>query len=119
MSIAVEKPVHKRYRKYGETAHLLEPVYQDTRQNGQQRAVRVALLLIAQPTGGAAPSQTLLQQAGLIEEAALDSPSFVRDTLMTWYVTCITAHEHTHHSARAVLWSSSRKHQSMLCWWAC
>ena len=84
MSIAVEKPVHKRYRKYGETAHLLEPVYQDTRQNGQQRAVRVALLLIAQPTGGAAPSQTLLQQAGLIEEAALDSPSFVRETLMTW-----------------------------------
>ncbi len=86
MSIAVEKPIHKRYRKYGETAHLLEPVFQDTRQNGQQRAVRVALLLIAQPTDGSPPSQTLLRQAALIEEAALDSPKFVRDTLFTWLV---------------------------------
>jgi hypothetical protein len=84
MSIAVEKPVHKRYRKYGETKHLLEPVYQDTRQTGQQRAVRVALLLIAQPTDGSQPSQALQRQAEIIEEAALDAPTFVRETLLTW-----------------------------------
>ena len=79
-------PVHKRYKKYGATAPLLEPIFADLKQTPDEREVRKALLLIGQSTDGAPPSEALLGQAATIEEAVLNSPSFVMDTLLLWCV---------------------------------